>query len=1010
MSQGSLTTRRLVEEYLPLSKINENSENEAGFIRAPKINNLHPYLARRPTSTARALTLASVLPSLASREEFERALGLDKISSVPFRLLYLVNPDKAYVKELVKKYTGRGPENIVVVDPMAGGGAIPLEALRLGFRTVAMDYNPVAYIILKATLEYPAKYGDRLYEDVKKEAEALIEYTRKELSQYYAEDAYNYIVARGYRCPYCGGLIPIVHSNRLYKGKPNKRKPIYVRFDFNKQEKSFTMEITNGKEEFERLRCPYCGTPLHKEVVLRDWVKRHKELLRVALSGDVEKAKEKIQELLETHMILIKETPEGFKPADEKDRQALVKAYLDLTAQIKELREYLPDVQIPKENEVFTPIREMGIEYWYELFNPRQLLILLKLMKYVKERMKTLVEEHGEYGFAVSLYLALGISKFVNFNNIATTWHDSKAVIRDLISHYSKSRSVDLGLEYCEMPPITKDPGKSLGWVFEPHVTSIGRTAGGILPVLRLLTQWLGGLGDKIYVLSGDARKLSSILKEIGIDAVDVVNVDPPYLAQHFYSDLMEFFWQVLRIMLQTPIEHGYLFNRDPSKGRVELYIEGWSPLLPVLPREEEIIARKGKDKIRDLSNLKVERLKEADKIMKYTGEWYVFRMWEFFSETYKVLRDDGVLVVWFTHSDPAAWEAIVSSLYAAGFTLSKAWPIWTEMETRRVALLTSAFFTSLALVLRKGDMAERVITGPKEVKDILRDENVKEAIKRGVHDALISARMSGTSGPELFIMGLAGGIAGATRIWNPIIEEVREEELSKQKSSTEYIEDEARRSEIELGKLKKAVNFFDTVLYPAATYLSLEALLEDYMEEVAKLDDRMKRDVLNVDNNSKAYLLLWIATRYAGKRELAYDFVEKVLQTLNVNRQFLTNNYGLVKQEKSESSKKSKSSTYRVLFGGEVYDAVKGRLEMLTATVVGRAIQVLRLIGEQPKDDVTRVARALSSKIPISRSDIAMALFLLRTASEDELELAKLSRISKDFAENVLIKLYQGV
>ncbi|MCG2864875.1 MAG: DUF1156 domain-containing protein [Vulcanisaeta sp.] len=989
MSQRSLTTRLLVEEYLPLSKINENSMTEAGFIRVPKISNLHPYLARRPTSIARALTLASVVPSLAGKEEFERALGLDKISSVPFRLLYLVNPDRAYVKELVKKYTGKEPENIVVVDPMAGGGTIPLEALRLGFRTVAMDYNPVAYIILKATLEYPAKYGVRLYEDVKKEVEALIEYARKELSQYYAEDAYNYIVARGYRCPYCGGLVPVIHSNKLDKST-------YAKFNFSKQEKSFTVEITNAEEKFESLRCPYCGSPLKEEVVLRDWVKRHKELLNVALSGDIERVEKKIQELLETHIILIKETPEGFKPADKKDEQAFARAYLDLAAQIKDLRKYLPDAQIPKENEVFTPIREMGIQYWYELFNPRQLLILLKLIKYIRERAELLIKEKGEYGAAIALYLTLGLDKLADYNNIATEWDLSTYNIDRLSGRYhEKKGSIKLGLEYCEMPPITKDPGKSLGWVFEPHVTSIGRTAGGILPVLRLLTQWLDGLGDKIYVLCGDARKLSSILKEIGINAVDVINVDPPYLAQHFYSDLMEFYWEILRIGLQPLIEHGYLFNRDPSKGRVELYIEGWSPLLPVLPRENEIIARKGKDEIRDLSA----GLELADK-MKHTGKWYVIRMWEFFSETYKVLRDDGVLVVWFTHSDPAAWEAIVSSLYAAGFTLSKAWPIWTEMLKRRSALQTSAFFKSLALVLRKGDMAERVITGSKAVEDVLRDENVKEAIKRGVHDALISARTSETSGPELFIMGLAGGIAGATRIWNPIIEEVREG-LSKQKSITEYIEDEVLRSKI---KLRRALEFFDNVLYPAATYLSLEALLEDYMEEVAKLDDRMKRDILNVDNNSKAYLLLWIATRYAGERELAYDFMEKVLKTLNVNRQILTNYYGLIKQEKS------KSSTYRVLFGGEVYDAVKGRLERLTATAVGRAIQILRLIGEQPKDDVTRVARALSSKIPISRSDIAMALFLLRTASEDELELVKLSRISKNFAENVLIKLYQGV
>jgi len=970
---------------------------EAGFIRVPKISNLHPYLARRPTSIARALTLASVVPSLAGKEEFERALGLDKISSVPFRLLYLVNPDRAYVKELVKKYTGKEPENIVVVDPMAGGGTIPLEALRLGFRTVAMDYNPVAYLILKATLEYPAKYGVRLYEDVKKEVEALIEYVRKELSQYYAEDAYNYIVARGYRCPYCGGLVPIIRSNKLDEST-------YAKFNFSKQEKSFTVEITNAEEKFESLRCPYCGSPLKEEVVLRDWVKRHKELLNVALSGDIERVEKKIQELLETHIILIKETPEGFKPADKKDEQAFARAYLDLAAQIKDLRKYLPDAQIPKENEVFTPIREMGIQYWYELFNPRQLLILLKLIKYIRERAELLIKEKGEYGAAIALYLTLGLDKLADYNSIATEWHPSRYVIDRLSGRYhEKKGGIKLSLEYGEAKRIDE----ALRWVFEPHVKSTGGTQGGILPVLRLLAQWLDGLGDKIYVLCGDAGRLSSILKEIGINAVDVVNVDPPYLAQHIYSDLMEFYWEILRIGLQPLIEHGYLFNRDPSKGRVELYIEGWSPLLPVLPREEEIIARKGKDEIRHLSNLRVELLEVADKIIKYTGEWYVFRMWEFFSETYKVLRDDGVLVVWFTHSNPAAWEAIVSSLYAAGFTLSKAWPIWTEMGTRRTALLTSAFFTSLALVLRKSDMAERVITGSKEVKEILSNENVKEAIKRGVHDALISARTSEMSGPELFVMGLAGGIAGATRIWNPSIEEVREEELCKQKSIIEYIEEEARRSEIELCKLKKALNFFDTVLYPAATYLSLEALLEDYMEEVAKLDDRMKRDVLNVDNNSKAYLLLWIATRYAGERELAYDFMEKVLKTLNVNHQYLAKYYGLVKQEKSE---KSESSTYRVLFGGEVYDAVKGRLEMLTATAVGRAIQVLRLIGEQPKDDVTRVARALSSKVPTSRSDIAMALFLLRTASEDELELVKLSRVSKDFAENVLVKLYQGV
>jgi hypothetical protein len=411
-----------------------------------------------------------------------------------------------------------------------------------------------------------------------------------------------------------------------------------------------------------------------------------------------------------------------------------------------------------------------------------------------------------------------------------------------------------------------------------------------------------------------------------------------------------------------------------------------------VLPREEEIIARKGRDKITDLSA----GLEVAD-AMKHTGKWYVVKMWEFFSEVYKVLRKDGVLIVWFTHSDPAAWEAIVSSLYAAGFTLSKAWSVWTEMQTRRVALLTSAFFTSLTLVLRRGDIAERVITGAKTVEEIMHSEDAKEVIKRGVQEALISARMSGASGPELFVMGLAGGIAGATRIWNPSIDEVREG-FSKQKSLGEYMEDEVLRRRI---KLKSAVEFFDKVLYPAAIYLSLETLLEDYMGEVVKLDERMKRDILTVDNYTKAYLLMWTATRYTGERELAYDFVEKVCKTLNTERQNLTY-FGLIRQEES--------SRYKVLFGSEVYEAVGGRLERLTKTVAGHAIHVLRLIGEKPKDDVTKAAKAVFSTIPTSRNVATTALFLLRTATEEELKLVNLSGISREFAESVLMKLYQGV
>jgi putative DNA methylase len=161
--------KRLAEVSIPLDELNNVARKEAGFIRVPKLSNLHPYLARRPTATARVLTLAAVLPENVPLNEFIHAIGFDKVRSVPYGVLYLVNPDRRYVAELVRKYKGKEPKDVIVVDPMAGGGSIPLEALRLGFHTIAIEYNPVAYLILKASLEYPAKYGRKLYEDVKKE-------------------------------------------------------------------------------------------------------------------------------------------------------------------------------------------------------------------------------------------------------------------------------------------------------------------------------------------------------------------------------------------------------------------------------------------------------------------------------------------------------------------------------------------------------------------------------------------------------------------------------------------------------------------------------------------------------------------------------------------------------------------------------------------------------------------------------------------------------------------------
>ena len=987
-----MVNNRLVEKWLPLSEANLHAAIEMSFrlsrskyrssyleqygiapkvlnVGTPQLANLHPWPARRPTAPARLLTLASVLPTNFDAEHFRRLSGLANITQLATQnilpILLHSEPLRDEINKVLIQEVGKDPAGITVVDPMAGGGSIPLEAVRLGFRSIAMEYNPVAYLILKATLEYPAKYGPQLYHDVKGEVKELIEWTSRELTRYYAEDALNYIIARGYSCPICGGLVPIIHSDKLGSDGP------YVSLMADKGKKTFGTTISEGPAGFEKLRCIYCETrtPLDRKSVLRDWVNRHNRLLDVALKGNSAKAKSMLEELKNTHILLIKQTKVGFKPCGEEDYEGFSKAYLELVEHIQELREYIPDTAIPKENEVFAPLKESGIEYWYQLFNPRQLLLLLKLLKYVSERCKVLIEEKGEYGLAVATYLAFGIDKLMNFNNITTEWDESTKTIRELLDHYARTRKVDLGLEYCEMPPIVTDLKKSLNWVFEPSVEKPTATHGGICPVLKNLCGWLNGLGDRVYVCMADGRDLDKVLGE---KTADVINVDPPYLNQHYYADFSEFFWQLLRRSLKPAIDGGLLFNRDKERGRVELWVDGWSPILPTVPREGELISRRG-----------VEGPDVPER--PHTTQWYIEQMWRFFSSANKTLRNDGVLIVWFTHSDPQAWEGITSALYASGFTVSKAWTVRTEMAERRVARAGSAFFTSLALVARKG--TEYVVTGLRAPEELVMDRSIREAILSSVVDAYQSALSSKAKGWELLVMTLAGAIAGATKVRNPEYEIARPTQMT--------LNEQEFRDRLEVERFRRMATYFRDFLYPAALYLGAEWLLYQALEK-AGFTQEMIRDVISSDNQTIAYLVLWEATRYSEEPKVNYDFAEKICKVMGLKVGNLRS-FGLVKIKDGVN----------VLYGKPMFEEVRGRVEVLCKSVAGRAAQIVRLIVESPvKGDPIKAADFILGRMVVGKRDALVSLYQIRTAGEGELKDAGITQLAKPFVEQVILEL----
>ena len=170
-------SKRLIEVAFPLKQASLDSVHEKN-VRHGHISTLHIWPARRPLAASRAALIATLLPdpgNAKAREAIlERMAGrvVETIQRrrVNGRMVEKVKEETAggilhwgrengpdldwFRKEIRKAYGGRAPK---VLDPFAGGGAIPLEAMRLGCEVTAMDINPVAWFILKCTLEYPQR-------------------------------------------------------------------------------------------------------------------------------------------------------------------------------------------------------------------------------------------------------------------------------------------------------------------------------------------------------------------------------------------------------------------------------------------------------------------------------------------------------------------------------------------------------------------------------------------------------------------------------------------------------------------------------------------------------------------------------------------------------------------------------------------------------------------------------------------------------------------------------------
>jgi adenine-specific DNA methylase len=243
--------KRLAEVDFPIAVVSRHAAREKS-IRHGHPSTLHLWWARRPLAACRAILLGLLLPDPCdahcpgdfkekARELLPRVQGKVGPKDEDLRRALLkfignfanwdLSAHQTYLevsRRLVK--AAHGDEAPLVVDPFAGGGSIPLEALRLGCEAFASDLNPVACLILKVLLEDIPRHGPGLAEELRRVGQEVKQAAEKELAEFYPADPDGarpiaYLWARTVRCeaPNCGAEIPLVRSFWLCKKASRRR-------------------------------------------------------------------------------------------------------------------------------------------------------------------------------------------------------------------------------------------------------------------------------------------------------------------------------------------------------------------------------------------------------------------------------------------------------------------------------------------------------------------------------------------------------------------------------------------------------------------------------------------------------------------------------------------------------------------------------------------------------------------------------------------------------------------
>lgn len=745
MSHPIKSPRKLIEVAMPLDAINEASAEEKQ-IKVGKPTNIHLWWARRPLAAARAVIFAQLVNDPGyqqgggfkyGKNKKEAAIERKRLFKIIEDLVLWENTTNEPVLERARAEIRRSwrevcelnkdhpqaaelfsPDKLPALhDPFAGGGAIPLEAQRLGLAAFASDLNPVAVLINKAMIEIPPKFAGRAPVgppvDEPKDGEKLALSTGWKGAAGLAEDIRRYGAwMHGEAVKRIGHFYPpVTVTSETIKGRPDLKpylgqKLTVVAWLWARTVKSpnpafrhadvpltstFTLSSKEGKNVW--LEAVVTGDSYVFEVRVGEPSKAAAEgtkaagrgsdfecvLSRTPISGDYIRAEGKAGRIGFRLMAVVAEgsrTRLYLAPDCESQRIA-----------VSANPSWRPDVEFFPDALGFR-IANYGIKSWADLFTPRQLVSITTFSDLVAEvHDKVLrdtmaagwsddgltLEQSGRgataYADCIATYVSLAVSRLADWSNNLTRWLPGLGKTQQLFSR----PTISMGWDFAELNPLS---------------TTGGGFDAGLVNMLRAF--------DRLPVNAGSAPEGSAQQLDAKLQSQSsgkFISTDPPYYDNIGYADLSDFF---------------YVWLRRSLRGFYPSLFAGIA-----VPKADELVATPARHGSKDKAEaFFLNGMTEVMRNLAHQAHpaspitlYYAFKQ----SET-----DDT------SGTSSTGWETFLDAVFRAGFFLTGTWPMRTEKSSRMRGNNSNALASSIILACRRRPLDAPTVSR----RDFLRELN----------------------------------------------------------------------------------------------------------------------------------------------------------------------------------------------------------------------------------------------------------------------------------------------